>query len=136
MATVEIAGIEVEVHEPVEGFRVISALAHELIFEDGTVIPPNPALAKLIKASKVEEIVKQVGGVTLTKVIWRPHNETLSILNQLMQDHPDVYVISSGIAVEAYRGYGWTYIVGPITTEETSRLPNDQKRVYRDKWSA
>ena len=135
---VRIGSIEVEVFEPLPGFRVISALAHPIIFEDGGEIHPNPEVAKLIKATLKEKVVegKKELGVVLVRTVPVPDPEVEIILGIFAQDNPDIYIISSILSVEAYRGM-WPFpvVISPVTTPETARSAPELKRCYRNKWA-
>ena len=135
---VRIESIEVEVFEPLPGFRVVSALAHPIIFEDGGEIPPNLEVARLIKASLKEEIVYNEAEAVFVESIPTSDPDTSAILQRFAEDNPGIYVISSILSVEAYRHIlpGLPRVViSPITTLGTARVAPELKKCYRNKWA-
>lgn len=134
-------GIEMPVYE-IGNFKAVSALAHELKLDNGVTITPNPAFAKLVKAS-VESVdawtesFQNIMGFRGMESIYKMDSSTFSILSKFHQDYPDYYIISSLISVQTY-GHGTDCnfrVISPITTDETCRLPNDQKVCYHDRWN-
>jgi hypothetical protein len=136
MAKVQIAGFDIEVVEPVPGLKLVSALAHELTFEDGEQIAANPELAKLVKAQMVDEPVEQVGEAQLVIATPQPDTETREILKAFFEANPDIRVVSSFLSVSAFRDEFRGKVIGPVTTTETQRSAPAEKRIYRNRWSA
>lgn len=135
-AEVEIGGVTCPVVEVAPGLRVISALSHELVFEDGEILSPNPDLAKLIRADMSETVITQSAGFALVVSEPRPNTDSVKVLDEFTMLYPGIRVVSSGLSAQAFRDKFLGLVIAPITTPETARAANDQKRVYRNKWNA
>jgi len=126
---------EVEIVEVYPGLSVISGLAHPIVFEDGEVLEPNPEMARLIKASMEEKVFGHVGDAVLVQATPKPDMGSLKVLRKFEQENPGVRVVSSIIGVTAFRNVLPGLVISPVTTPETTRKPNSEKRCFRHKWS-
>ena len=132
---VVLAGIETAAFEVCEGLWAISALAHPCIFESGGELPPNPALAKVVKAEMAETTFGKVGKATLVVAEPLPDPAALAALTKFREEYPDVKVVSSMLSISAFRGALPGLVVGPVVTPETCRSAPADKRCYRDRLS-
>lgn len=130
-----LGGVEAEVFEPVPGLKMVSALAHPVVFEDGTEVPPNPPLAQLVKASMAEEEKERVGEATLVVAKPTPDPEAEKALRKFREEYPGIRVVSSMLSIAAFRKLFPGLVIGPVVTPDTSRLPPPEKRAFRDRWS-
>ena len=150
-----------------EEWGVISALPHEIVFEDGTKVPAGlPRFAEFLKATaneterfeKVPKYVYSLGGdvansqdshaaepddeISFVSRRYGFSAEVLASLKFMYMRNQEkgikVSIMTSSIGIEA--GCGTRFdstvplFVAPTTTDETCRLPNDQKRCYKSKW--
>jgi len=135
----------------------ISALPHEIVFENGVKIPSgNPAFCEFVKAGYTERnrdddgiirsAVEKTDGESKKEVsfVRRTHHFESYVLRNLdffMSQFPKnlrVMILTSIIGVQAGRHHftqsGLPMFIAPITTQETCRLPNDKKRCHSDKF--
>lgn len=138
---------------------VISALPHKLVFDDESEIPPgNPVFCEFVKASfserdrdedvfvraiheKKDEVPKEKKAVCF---VYRTHHFDYHVLRNLeffMSQFPKekrIVILTSIIGVQAAHrrntNANLPMFIAPITTQETCRLPNDQKRCHSDKF--
>lgn len=149
-------------------FVVVSALPHELIFEDGTRLPPGdlefcnfikadtseverykPYRGALYDEESSEETTKPSGDL---QFVHQTFHMSPNLITQMkfwmyhVQNFDPLFaedkkvalaVVTSIIGIQggfSLVGTGPTF-VAPITTPETCRLPNQQKRCYKKQWA-
>jgi len=114
---------------------LVSALSHEVKFEDGTVLAPNPNLAEVLKAEPTEEVIERVGGISVVAPTFHPTEEGRKLVRKLVAIvgafGSAVYILSSTISAQAYG----LPVVAPITTPETCRKPPEEKICYKHKFA-
>lgn len=132
---VKFSDFEVEAKEVSPGLRVISALRHSIVFEDGEALAPNPGLEKVVSATFTESVFEKVGEAELVTVREEPTAEGLEALQKFQEEYPGIRVVSSLVSVKAYREHFLGLVVTSVTTKETFRLPPAEKRVMRTKWT-
>ncbi len=114
---------------------LVSALSHEVKFEDGTVLAPNPHLAEVLKAEPTEELVGEVGGISVVTPTFHPTEEGKRLVRKLVAIvgafGGAVYILSSTISAQAYG----LPVVAPITTPETCRKRPEEKICYKHKFT-
>jgi hypothetical protein len=108
-------------------YDMMSALAHELVFDNGIMINANKGLAEKVKAIPEEKAVFYDCPQLVTSV-FNGDSEVQKWINSLF--NKNVVIITSLIGAQAYK-----LTVSPVTTIETSRLPPKEKICYHDKWN-
>lgn len=114
------------------GLQVLNTSKHPYVMEDGQVVPPNPEVADVLKATFVEEEVPgSVAGVRFVLSVPKPTPEGEAWLSQFKVENPEVFVITSGVNLQAYAD---SVVAGFIATEETQRVADHtQKKMRLDK---
>lgn len=128
----------------------ISALAHDLNFEDGTKLVSNPKFANDVfraeeitdweeshktKARKYQSVFDKEEDpvVQFKKPRYEASDDGKKWLQEHILDKPDKQVIvTSIIGAKAFK----KGTVAPVTTPETSRKPPNEKIVFKHKWHA
>ena len=122
----------------IDGTVFISALAHELNFEDGTKLKPNPDLAKdVFFAEEItdwnDKVVAENPKLQIKEPGYEPSLEGKKWLQEWVLCAPiKTVVVTSIIGAKAFGGG----TVAPVITIETSRKPPHEKIVYKYKWHA
>ena len=115
--------------------KILSALAHELRFEDGSVLPANKELAKVLSANRTEGTLpeqKGYDGEAFVLTWFKPTEKGLEVIMDLIEEHsPEkVLIVGSRIAAQVY-GFP---VVAPIVTKETMRSPPAEKVCRANAW--
>lgn len=114
------------------GLRVLNATKHPYVMEDGQVVPPNPEVADILKATFVEEEVPgTVAGVRFVLSVAKPMPMGQAWLEGFKRNNLGVFVVTSGVSLQAYLD---PVVIGFIATEETQRVADHgQKKMRLDK---
>ena len=117
----------------IDGTLFVSALAHELKFDDGTVLKGNPGLAAVFCAEEVTDWVEQP---VPNRVQYKtPRYEPSTDGKRFLQEHVlgakgKTVIVTSIVGASAF-GNG---TVSPVTTVETARAPPHKKIVLKYNW--
>lgn len=101
------------------GVRVFNSSAHGYIMEDGTEVPGNPDVSKLLVSKFEEQVVSSANGVEFVQSVPVPTAEGVAWLARFKAENPGVLVVTSFANLTAYADEA---LVGFIATEETARV--------------
>ena len=117
----------------------ISALAHELRFDNGLVLKPNQQLAQLLNSIPEEQVIQKIDDISFVKTTFKPNPENevqlVHILDEFFETYPKTTSLFVGSIVAVQTAWRDINVVSPITTPETTRLPPNQKICYFNKWN-
>ena len=113
------------------GVVIINVTPHAITFLDGETVVNVPPSGLLINAKVVEEVVETTSFITLVKSTFVGNDEGRAIIETIKAENPDVIIIGSIIAAQAYPGQ----VMGMISAVGFERVPPDQKRMRIDKFT-
>lgn len=146
----------------VNGLYIVSTLPHEIVFEDGEIIPAgNPALVEFFQAAYTEvdamelygsrrngknkegeEEEKKLFDGDLVRLHYYYPPRVLEAMNFFFSQFHDkefpLAIMTSYIGIKAARNdymRSFPSLIAPITTIETARKPNAEKRCYKNKFA-
>lgn len=131
----------------IRGTIFISALAHELNFEDGTTLKGNPQLAKVfgaeevtdweegpeVKKAKYEDVIPDEPKLQIKAPRYEPSSDGMRWLRENVHAASKKTLIVTSIIGQKAFGQG---TVSPVVTPETSRNAPKDKIVFKYKWHA
>ena len=119
----------------------ISALGHPLKFTDGRVLNPNAELAKLLTARAVEKEHLKFEDVSIVTTNFETDKDSIAKLEKVQlefeQHYPGYKIFFVGSIIATKVNWGTKiFVVSPIVTQETLRLPPDQKVCVINRWNS
>ena len=143
----------------VNGLYIVSTLPHEIVFEDGEIIPAgNPDLVKFFQAEyneidamelygsrrsgkNKEEEEKKLHDVDLVRLSYYYPAHVIEAMNFFFSQFQKEFPLAIMTSYIGIRAAGNNYmsshapLIAPITTIETARKPNAEKRCYKNKFA-
>ena len=126
--------LEAGIYELPNGVKVVITTPHPVNFyweeaPDKCFVVPGSNI--LINAKPVEAEVGQIGVAKLITTKFVGDKETKEALKEFKARHPEVLVVGSIIAAQAYPGL----VVGLVPAPGFERVPPAQKRMAPDKFN-
>ena len=122
------------VHKLPSGISVVNTTPHEItFFEEGNednkeVVPP---CGVSVSAQISETVVAEVGKVTFVTTRFKADAEMREILQKVKNLYPDVVVIGSIIAAQAFPGL----VVAMVAAPGFERVAPSEKRMLQNKFT-
>jgi len=109
------------------GLQVVSTLAHQINFDDGTIVEPG---SFVLNAKEVEKQIR----TNVVSTCFEPDEAFIELLSNFQEFKPEVFIITSIIGLQAYGKY-IDNLVSLVMTPETKRSAPSAKVAQANKFN-
>ncbi len=111
--------------QTIDGVAMVNTTPHALSFGVGDEVVSLPTSGMLVNATPVTEAAGTRGGAKLIRTVFKADADTKRLLKAFSVAHPDVVIIGSLIAAQAYPGL----VVAMVALPGYERVAPAEKRM-------